>query len=121
ASAQVHNHGVTLDERRASQAKESFARAKLFLRINPPDLLAVLQIPAMQRPFRPKSINTPVRHRRGGAWPWLKAKIVLIRGGIFRLPKDFARFGVEALHHLVVVDAMKQNQLAAAYRRPAEA
>src|SRR5439155_9583592 len=120
-AADVQQHGLAFDERRADHAEETFRCPELGLRVDAPNLFAGREVETVQQAFGAEGEDLSFRNRRRRPRAFVETKVVAVTGGIIKAPEQLAGAGIEAFDGFLVADSMEQNQAAAGNRRAAEA
>ena len=118
-AADVEQHCVPLDKRRAGHAEKPVRSAVRFLRVHFPNRFAGRKVGADHDALPAHRVNPVPDNRRRGARPGGAPVAGGEARGIVVFPKRFAGLGVEALDRVVSVDLVKQDGPALGHDDPA--
>src|SRR5262249_33821377 len=111
-AADVDQHALALDERRGAGPEEVLRHIVGLHEVLAPALLAVLHRPAAEGAVAAEGEHISAGDGGGAASAVALAEVVAVFCGVGFLPDRLAGVGSEALDHLVVSDAVKQDELA---------
>ena len=106
-SANVQQHGVAFDQRRAGHAEEAFGRLEPALRVHVPNFFAAVEIQTAQGALCAEGEDLPAGDRRRGARAFVETEVIAITGGIIQSPKRFAVLRIEAFNKLFIIQPME--------------
>ena len=112
-AADVQEHGVSFDERRADHAVPFFGDAEFLACIDSPDFCARVQIEAVEDALSSKCVSLCAVDSGSGSRSIIEMDAVAERAQIIEAPERLARLGVEALDDLLLLEAMDRMSLPA--------
>src|SRR5439155_9031277 len=101
-AADIQQHRIAFDERRADHAEETFGRPELGLGVDAPNLFAGLEVETMQLPFGAKGEDLALRDRRRCPRAFVETEVVAVTRGIIKAPEELAAAGLEAFDGFLV-------------------
>src|SRR5438132_8678682 len=103
-AANVEEHGVSVDERRADHPMPFFGHGEFVTGVDVPELCAGVQVEAMERALGPKCVDLSIGDSGSGARSIVEMDAVAESARISKAPEWLARFGVEALDDLFLLE-----------------
>src|SRR5439155_26957396 len=85
-ASDIHQDATVVHQRRTGRAEEAFADTELLVRVHSPDLLAAVEVEAMQRALGAEGVHAPGGDGGRGAWSFVETEIVAITGGVVERP-----------------------------------
>ena len=91
------------------------------MRVNAPNLLAVVEPQTVEHALCPKRVDLAARDDRAGARPGVEPEAVVIGRRVAEGPDRFAGLGLERLDDVLVTDAVEQDDASVGHRDIREA
>ena len=120
-TADVKQHGVAHDQRRAGESEESLRSLELGASVQFPESLTGFQIPRVHHAVGSMGEDAAAGNGGHGSRAVVESEIIHVIGAISRTPDRLAGDGVQAVDDFLMVEPVKEDELVLGHGRPGKA